>query len=800
MIYLYVELRYQRQLSKICPDVPAGFFSDLADSARNNGGSAARLGSAFLYAFDSASVGYAFSASRVIADAHARLSEQRTRIREYFVIVDSVASRMTPEAFRETLNRYSTVITPDEGILLTKDALTALSPYVTTIPLKDTDLSLYSGSRLTESALADAERVDGPLYLYPSDSTDPVSVLRNMVASAPVSASAVDYAEIDGESAYALEARSMSRYSANVSEWIVSASLACLAGRLSCLEKARGKPFTVVPVGASELPESLSVLSELLSERLRLSTPHYPTFLPADVRKMAPDLAELAYLVFRSLEFLYVEELPDFFLHLDKQRDFLASLGSWMYSYGLLADPADFRSLNESLRPALYRRVADERKGLDSAIARFLWTKVESGELASEFPLYCAFNSLGYQVSDSFLISCVYSLPNPLSELSAHEGEFREPALAHAVRELERAVVRYREGNHEETSSICKEVLHVFQKHRVLSGEYRALTLIGMLSIAKRKFDDAIIYLEYALENADRMNDRFAILSSRLDMAMAHFAVGNLHFAQCSLDSANQSATRCFAKDRQALILFMTGRIALELGDVRRAETAFLNASSLAASHHMAEASLLCKVWHARTLAHQGRHHASDPVLAECAGSVPEACAFLLESALIAGRAHTGRDFPETIVDRLESFPLWPDYSRSWDSGFSFSEDLSMGTDPSLRVASRMYRAFRAYYRARFDYEAGTTQACVDELDSLSREAVSVSDPYTAMYYYFYFDSASRLPGSTGADVAVALSRGFKYLQMRANEIGDNALRERFMQQPVWNGRLFRAARENMLI
>ncbi len=110
-----------------------------------------------------------------------------------------------------------------------------------------------------------------------------------------------------------------------------------------------------------------------------------------------------------------------------------------------------------------------------------------------------------------------------------------------------------------------------------------------------------------------------------------------------------------------------------------------------------------------------------------------------------------------------------------------------------------MYRAFLAFYRARFGTNADD-DAGIAGLASIAHEAFDASDPYAALYYHLCFEIGGRMPGTIQADVAVYLSRGFKYLQKRANEIGDNGLRERFMQNPVWNNRLYRAARDNMLI
>ncbi len=822
MIYLYIQLRYQRQLNRICPDVPVSFFSALADSVRRNGGITTRLSGGNLYQFDSSSVGFAFSASRVISDLYALLQDNRERIREYFTIVDFLKTRISPETFQECLSRFDTVVIPDEGILITDAALECLSPYVDADGLEGTGLSVFSGLRKGPEAVTDAAsgttpsdavtdaHSDAPpsapasrrgrpvLSLYPERGGDIVTMTRNLVASVPESLTEADGDLLPDGNSYALDMHALCRFSDNQPEWRVKAALDYLVSRLQSYERAAGGKFAVEAVGGGIGSDLLTALSGLLGSRFDPSVRREAVFAAADVKRLPEDLAELAYLVYRGLEFVFIEELPALFSYLDKQRDFLVSLGTWMARLGLLSDPGDFRSVNEALRASLYRKVGDGAARLDAKIAGFLWDKFGRGELVADFSLYEALASLGFETTDSFLVSCVYRSDNPLGALGAHSEAFRDARIPGAINDLERAISKYREGQYEETSRLSKDVLHVFQKERVLSGELRALELISMLSLARKKGDDAVVYLEYALENAERMKDPLTLLDARFDMAMVHFGNGNLHFAQCALDAAGQTAERCFAKDREVLILFMKGRVFFELGDYRNAELVFQTASSLASSHRLPEQVALCRTWYARTLSHQSRFHASDQIFRDSLDRVPEAYAFLIESSVLSGRPITGQDFPEDISDLLPAYGFWPDYCRSWASGFYFAEDLATGANDS-RVAARMYRAFLAFYRARFEASAAEDSAIAD-IASVAHEAFDAADPYAALYYHLCFEIGSRMPGTIQADVAVYLSRGFKYLQKRANEIGDNGLRERFMQNPVWNNRIYRAARDNMLI
>lgn len=821
MIYLYLQLRYHRQLNRICPDVTVSFLSALADSVRKNGGVTTRLSGGNLYQFDSSSVGYAFSASRVLADLDALLNENRERIREYFTLVDFLKNTISPETFQECLSRFDTVVTPDEGILLTDSALECLSPYLTAKALPETGLSVFSGLRASaagEAGAGEANVEEGAaahaggqagaksglsakssvLSLYANRGGNIVTLMRNLVASVSETLTEVDEEVLPDGNAYALDMHALCRFTTAQPEWRVKAALDYLVSRLQSFERAAGKKFRIETVGGDLGEDLASSLSDVLGSRFDSSSRGEQTFAQADVKRLPQDLAELAYLVYRGLDFLFLEELPAFFLYLDKQLDFLVSLGSWMARLGLLSDSADFRSINESLRASLYRKVGDEAARLDAKIAGFLWDKLDRGELLADFSLYESLTSLGFQVTDSFLVSCIYHSDEPLAALGSHSSAFRDSRIPGVINDLERAIAKYRDGQYEETSRLSKDVLHSFQKERVLPGELRALELISMLSLARKKGDDAVVYLEYAIENAERMRDPLTLLAVRFDMAMVHFGNGNFHFAQCALDSAGQTAERCFAKDREVLILFMKGRVSFELGDYRNAELVFQTASSLASSHRLPEQVALCRTWYARTLSHQSRFHASDQIFRDCMDRVPEAYTFLLESSVLSGRPITGQEFPEDISVLLPAYGFWPDYYRVWASGFFFAEDLATGAADS-RIAARMHRAFLALYRARF--EAGSpTDAGVASLAAIAHEAFDVSDPYAALYYHFCFEIGSRMPGTIQADVAVFLSRGFKYLQKRANEIGDNSLRERFMQNPVWNNRIYRAARENMLI
>ena len=110
-----------------------------------------------------------------------------------------------------------------------------------------------------------------------------------------------------------------------------------------------------------------------------------------------------------------------------------------------------------------------------------------------------------------------------------------------------------------------------------------------------------------------------------------------------------------------------------------------------------------------------------------------------------------------------------------------------------------MFDVFHLCCRSRF-CESSELAVIITSIAAHAKTACEQEDPYGGIYYYFAYEHAMRLCDIPSADATALLSRAFKYMQKRANEIGDNNMREQYMQTPVWNSRLYHAARENMLI
>ena len=771
-----------------------------------NGGMEHRTASGSICSFDETSVGFAFSASRVIGDIRTILEKNRARFSEYLVIVDYSKNPVEIDSFSEFISWHNSIITPDDGILITSSAKEFLDPYLVSVPLENSSLSLFSTSRVNEPVIADngADKNKGKsLSFYTGFAKDPVSTFRNLLYTDEVLSHTIQLSkeerQLFDENSHALEMYARSRFSLAQPEYRISACLDYFVLYFRSLKALYGKSVPVAIYGTRPLPSAYDLFFEKLDDFCAFTRYQDPEYLPQDIKNMPDDLLDLSWLVYRAINYLYFDEFSSFFAYLGKQDDFMVALGKWMHTYGLLSDPADFRSMNPALFSKIESRLGQRRKKLDNQLAQFLWMRYEEGQFVPSFELYEVLDKLSFDPPDSFLVSSVYQSEKPSSELARLRFKFKNQTLVETIEKLEKAQKKYEEGSHEESGTIVRDVLHVFQKESILAGEYRALTLIALLSLARNNCDDAVVYLEYALENAERMHDPYSILSTRFNMAIVYFILGNFHFSVCALDSVDRVIGSCYAKDWEVLVLFMKGRILFELGDYRNAEILFQTAASLASIHQIPESVSLCRVWYARSLVLQNRYASAETILLSCVGTIPESWLFLLESCLISGRPIDDLEYPSTGAALFGKADRWSFGKFIWKSGFSMVEDRCYGTSPENRIAVRMYDVMYLYYTLKFTNDADR-KSILEKVSTFARTALEKKDPYASVYCFISYDIGTQTDSLTRADAQAFLSRAFKYMQKRANEIDDNNMREQYMQNPIWNHRLYQIARDNMLI
>ncbi len=787
MLVIYVQLRYHRQLNIIDPESVASFFGAVSDSVSRNGGVEQPVSGGNVYRFSQDSVGYVFAAARVIADIAVALARHKDRIREYVALVDSASPGKSTDFAAEFAESYQHIPLPDEGILLTASALAQLDAYVAHAPEEATPFHSYQGSRLEGRQPPETDQDQASIDLYTEGGIDPVLSLVDALERLGLSPGV-------GQDASAVAMYRSLRYEYDKPEYL---RVACGAWIDSALNTPPGQSYPIRVLGSADSRNTEKYVRDRVREGNRVIQDPSFAFSECDLVSIPKDLLDLAYLSFRSSRYLCGDELIRFFSSLDRNEDFLFALGRWLWSFSLLARADDFRSLNFAVFGKIRDMLALRCAELDLLIADFIWKEYEDGALQPAFSLLDALSELGFTIPDRFLVACLYHGGDPRSEIERLSSLFSSAQLTDAVRTLERARALYAEGASGEALLLARDVLHRFQKTKILAGEYHALRLISDITFQKGKGDEAVTYLEYALENAERLHDSAFILSTRFDIAMLYFVNGDLSSARSILAALDKLIAVNLAKDMELLSVFMNGRISFELGEYAEASAFFQKAAASAGSDGLSEAIPLCKVWYARSIAHQHRYLQAMEMLSSCVSAVIDAWPFLLEAAILAGKPVTCHTVPDSIDSLVP--PANKRGPFDWSSGFLLAEDRLGPSKESERTPRRMFNAFKRYYRAGIDRD-GALGSEASGLIELAREAGESADPSAGVYYYLCYLLGNGQGEKEGSERLSCLSRGFKFLQLRCGAIGNVSLREAFLQNPTWNNRLYRAARENKLI
>lgn len=115
-----------------------------------------------------------------------------------------------------------------------------------------------------------------------------------------------------------------------------------------------------------------------------------------------------------------------------------------------------------------------------------------------------------------------------------------------------------------------------------------------------------------------------------------------------------------------------------------------------------------------------------------------------------------------------------------------------------------MFNIFYNYYNYKLALSnAGGKQSgqiFLSELEASSIDALYQNDSFSSLYLYLCYDLYSSVYGDTAPQTTAYLSKAFKAMQKNVLSIGENDIRDKYMQKNLWNAKLFKAAQNHKLI
>jgi tetratricopeptide (TPR) repeat protein len=316
------------------------------------------------------------------------------------------------------------------------------------------------------------------------------------------------------------------------------------------------------------------------------------------------------------------------------------------------------------------------------------------------------------------------------------------------------------------------------------SQSYR---LFALVNLAKHQIGEAIDYLDFAVDHAEKSGNYHERAVSAYYAASAQFLFGNMSKAQRLARQAEIQAASSGHDEWAGRSLFLRGRLCFETGRYREALEIFealeKNSSGLP------EKEQLLAAWIYRT-----KIYSQNPLIAKPSGGGIEADIFEMEAAYLAGNYEKTLELSNALAGLHHEEFLFIE-QPDWRSGFTSAEFLLF---PGSALWDRMVSAYHALALSRLS-PSGGEEAQHSMQRILRDERLSEIDPGDAFYFFAWY----RVLEETGAaqvDMNTAVSMAFKRLQRRASRIDDMEVRRDFLSLPRWNAALSLAAKDYKLI
>ncbi|MDR1575303.1 MAG: hypothetical protein LBS37_04785 [Treponema sp.] len=319
-----------------------------------------------------------------------------------------------------------------------------------------------------------------------------------------------------------------------------------------------------------------------------------------------------------------------------------------------------------------------------------------------------------------------------------------------------------------------------------LAQSYR---LFSLVSLSRQRAGEAVDYLGFALDSAEKSGNYHETGVSAYYAAAAQFLFGNVSRAVLLARKAREYSLRAGCPEWADRSLFFEGRLAFETGSYQRVIDLFEGLLAEPQGGASPEKRRLLAAW-----IYRARVYLRNPLSAKPASGGHDADLFEVEAAYLAGNYQKTVALADALCPPNETMYRYTE-QPDWRSGFAQCE-LLCGSPGDLW--NRMVRVYHSLALCRLS-AAGGKQAMHHMQQILKTERLSETDPWDAFYYYAWYRVLAQ-SGAEQVDLNTAVSMAFKRLQRRASRIDDVETRRQFLSQPRWNGALSQAAREYKLI
>ncbi len=335
----------------------------------------------------------------------------------------------------------------------------------------------------------------------------------------------------------------------------------------------------------------------------------------------------------------------------------------------------------------------------------------------------------------------------------------------------------------EEAAASVKKSMLVIQNITHIRGGARAFRLYALVNLIQGNMMDAIEYLQFAADHAERSKDWEESAIINYYASVVHFLFGNISKAERLTDHAESEALKCGMTSWEIKSRFLKGRILFEQGRYRDAYDIFNSITPREESENTLNA------WKYRARIYSGGLP-QDNIKNEGDGAV-----FMIEAAYINGEYEKAVELADQLLMNLLDRTFIFIEQADWQSGFSQTELFMF---PITDFLHRFVSTYRALALSHQDSTAASSAASI--MQQITRdEKFPDTDTNDAFYYFAQYKILQNAEASE-IDLNTAVSMAFKRLQRRASRIDDIEAKRAFLTLNRWNEALGKAAKHHRLI
>ncbi|UTC63797.1 tetratricopeptide repeat protein [Treponema sp. OMZ 788] len=810
MLSIFLEIIYERQLRKINLKILNDFINLIKEEARSNGAEFLQVQGGLYFLFKKKSIAYSFSAARFLYNINKILIAYKNKISEVRFITDYYEEEISNDELFDSLVMYKKQLIPEIGIFASKYAADKLGKY---IDFTETDSSMllcnvfkfFENINLINNKKNDTRP---SIILHRNDSC--FWAVYNFILLNPLNIDSLKSMNAEDKNAF-LSTKNVyvylkkHRFSKEMPQYFVDAFLTNAAIYLKYYIKKQndGKCVKILIDNIND-KKNLEEAEKIYAVNKFIEIEALDSLLPS-IYNIPDDLLQIIYIILVSSKYFFYDEIMDFLLSLNKSKNFFDDIYAWMYSMGIILVENNIYAVPYGLLEIIERRINLSKSMADSNITEYLWKKYKNGILNANADAEKIFDSLNFKCKSDFLLASLFHNYSDYSIESLDLKKYKSETFYDALKYYQNSIIANTDDSTAKSYAYIKTAISFFQENKLEAGEYRGFSLLAFFNLTENKISDAITYFSYALENAEHSHDTSFICDALFNISIVYFLQNNLKQSMVFLDRLAAAVDEYFEQDWKIPYLFMKGRVYLQIGEFNKASENFKTASDFA-ELYFDELLPLCKSWYARSLAYMGQIKNAQELLLKYIDYTDDALLFLLESFLFYPILKN--DFEKLDLD-ISS--IYSEYNnpglrefRNLTSGFSIAEDLIWSNIYSMSIGKKIFDAFYNYYNCKINfsnmYDKEECKLLLSNLETSAVESLYQNDPYSSLYMYLCYDLSVKLYGESSSQTVAYLSKAFKSMQKNVLAIGENDIRDKYMQNNLWNSRLFKVAKTQKLI